>query len=239
MILNILRKRSKPASDILDGLHDAHSHILPGVDDGVQTIGESLRILERYEKAGVKSVCLTPHVMEDIPNTPEHLREVFSQLKAAYSGGIALSLASENMLDGLLEERLESKDVIPFDGNRLLVETSYYNPPFNMDELLGKVRSAGFFPVLAHPERYTYMDMRDYGYLRSKGVMFQLNAASLAGYYGGEAAYKAGHLLDKGMYRYVGTDIHREQMIDFLEESRVGKKTFDALLKLDSSDIYL
>lgn len=57
------------ASGIFAGFTDWHSHILPGVDDGVQTLEESLAILQQYEVLGVKAVWLTPHIMEDIPNT--------------------------------------------------------------------------------------------------------------------------------------------------------------------------
>ncbi len=52
---------------------DCHSHILPGVDDGVQTMEEALEILRLYEELGIKSVWLTPHIMEDMPNTTLHL----------------------------------------------------------------------------------------------------------------------------------------------------------------------
>lgn len=79
------------------GFTDWHSHILPGVDDGINTLAESLEVLKRYEEIGVVKVWLTPHVMEDFPNTPEGLRETFDILRNAYSGNIELCLASENM----------------------------------------------------------------------------------------------------------------------------------------------
>ena len=63
---------------------DWHCHILPGVDDGVQSMDESLQILAEYERLGVKEVWLTPHIMEDIPNTTEKLRERFIELRTAY-----------------------------------------------------------------------------------------------------------------------------------------------------------
>lgn len=100
-------------SGIFDGFTDWHSHILPGVDDGVQTMDESLEILHLYEELGVKTVWLTPHIMEDIPNTTAYLRERFAELKAAYDGRIELHLAAENMLDNLFEERLENNDLLP------------------------------------------------------------------------------------------------------------------------------
>lgn len=108
---------------------DYHSHILPGVDDGIRTISDSLAVLSEYENLGVSNVWLTPHIMEDYPNTTDALRTRFSELKEEYKGGINLHLASENMMDELFMERLESDDLLPLNNKHLLVETSYYNPP--------------------------------------------------------------------------------------------------------------
>ena len=224
-----LFEKKKSAISVFEGYVDAHCHILPGVDDGVQSLESSLRILDRYEKAGAKGVCFTPHVMEDVPNTPEELRERFENLKANYTGSLKLSLASENMMDELFEKRLSEKRFLPIGGVRLLVETSYYNPPINMDELLYGVSSAGYFPILAHPERYVYMDEKDYSRLKERGIAFQLNLSSLIGCYGKVAQAKAERMLSKGMYDYLGTDLHRESLLDIIEKRTLGKKQFALL----------
>ena len=83
---------------ITPGFIDWHCHILPSVDDGVQTMEDALAILRRYEELGVAEVWLTPHVMEDIPNTTDELRQRFSELKSAYTGHVKLHLGAENML---------------------------------------------------------------------------------------------------------------------------------------------
>ena len=79
----------------------------------MQTMEESLEILTKYDEWGVKEVWLTPHIMEDIPNTTDHLKERFKELQAAYKGNVLLRLASENMLDSLFEERLDKNDLLP------------------------------------------------------------------------------------------------------------------------------
>jgi tyrosine-protein phosphatase YwqE len=153
------KRQTLEESGFFRGFTDWHSHILPGVDDGVQSMDESLQILAEYERLGVKEVWLTPHIMEDIPNTTEKLRDRFMELKAAYQGSIVLNLASENMLDNLFEERLEKNDLLPIgkDGKHLLVETSYFNPPMGLNNILLRIKAKGYYPVLAHLERYLYM----------------------------------------------------------------------------------
>lgn len=197
-------------SGIFEGFVDYHSHILPGVDDGIQTLEDSLAVLEYYETLGVTTVWCTPHIMEDIPNTTDELRARFAELQETYKGNIVLHLASENMIDGLFEERLQANDFLPmgFNGDHLLVETSYFNPPANFYEMLERVKSKGYFPILAHPERYVYMDENDYMRLQSMGVRFQLNLMSLVGQYGNGARKKAEWLLKHNMYDYRGSDIH-------------------------------
>ena len=200
---------------LLTGFTDWHSHILPGVDDGVPTLDKSLAILDFYDKAGVKELWLTPHIMEDYPNTPERLAERFAELKEAYKGPIKLNLAAEHMLDSLFQERLDEKRVMPIgkEGNHLLVETSYFNPPMDFDTMIEEIFSAGYFPLLAHPERYRYMDEAKYESLRERGVLFQMNFISLVGGYGTLAQSKAEWLLKKGMIDVLGSDVHRLEVV--------------------------
>lgn len=203
--------KSLKDSGMFAGFVDWHSHILPGVDDGIKIIDDSLEVLQTYEELGFKKVWLTPHIMEDFPNTTDGLRQSFMELKNKWNGNLELGLASENMLDNLFEERLESRDFLPIgeDGNHLLVETSYYTPPMGMDGMLEKIKAAGYFPILAHPERYRYMEEKDYIKLKERGILFQMNFVSLVGGYGETAKKKAEWLLSKDMIDLTGSDIHR------------------------------
>lgn len=223
----LFRKRIKwEECNLFRGFTDWHSHILPGVDDGVQACDESLQILARYKELGIKEVWLTPHIMEEIANSTDGLRKKFRDLCMAYQGDIILHLASENMLDNLFEKRLNANDLLPLgeDGKYLLVETSYFNPPMALNNIFLRIKAKGYIPVLAHPERYQYMDESAYRELKTLNVKFQLNLSSLTGSYGIIARKKARNLLKKGLYEFCGSDIHSIASLELMLNSKPSHK---------------
>jgi tyrosine-protein phosphatase YwqE len=219
---------------LLKGFIDHHSHILPGVDDGVKKMETSLKVLERYEQLGFAEVWCTPHVMEDIPNTTAGLQARFAELTAAYQGPIKLHLAAEYMMDALFEERLQQDDLLTLGeaGHHILVETSYFTPPMDMDGILRRIKQTGRYPVLAHPERYVYMNKERYTALKDDGIVFQLNLSSLAGAYGSEAKDKALWILKKNYYNLIGSDLHSMRNIDYW--STRAPRALKQLLRIDA-----
>lgn len=103
---------------------DSHSHILPGVDDGIRTIEESLAVLAYFDSLGVKKVRLTPHVMNGVEHW-EDVLQAFDTLRKRYTGETVLELGAEYMLDSGFRERL-GKGLQPLCGDCVLVETSYF-----------------------------------------------------------------------------------------------------------------
>ena len=230
-------KKKLVNTGIFSGATDWHSHILPGVDDGIQTLEDSLDVLAYYEKIGIKEVWLTPHIMEDIPNTVEELRARFQELQDAYHGTVKLNLAAENMMANLFSERLDAKELLPIgpNGDHLLVETSYYQPPIDLHGTLERIKELGYTPILAHPERYRYMSDTDYDYLYSKGVKLQMNIVSLAGGYGRSAQEKAQMMLSKGYYSFFGSDLHSLRHFQEAVNTKVLKKeTVDLLPRIQN-----
>ena len=212
-------------SGLLEGMTDCHCHILPGVDDGIQTMDESLRALQKMSELGVREIWLTPHIMEDIPNRPADLRQRFEEVKSNLSpltshlSPLNIHLAAEHMLDTLFIQRLADDDLLPYQSSPLspltshaspllLVETSYFHPPMGLYNILENIRKKGYTPLLAHPERYMYMENSDYRSLQDMDIKLQLNILSLTGAYGETAARKAYHLLHQGAYSCLGTDLH-------------------------------
>lgn len=211
-------KISLEASGIFNGFTDWHSHILPGVDDGIPDMASALQVLDFYEQLGISVVWLTPHVMEDIPNTTTVLQHRFEELLSAYKGSIRLNLAAEYMLDNGFEERMNHNDFLCIkssflndsaDNLTLLIETSYFTPPMDLYGTIERIQNKGYQPLLAHPERYLYMGIDDYSPLMDMGVHFQCNITSLAGVYGKDARQKFLTFLSKGWIKVMGTDIHR------------------------------
>lgn len=233
------KKYDLEGSGLMNGFTDWHCHVLPGVDDGIRDIEDSLKVLETYEEVGVSTVWLTPHIMEDMPNTTDGLRRTYDKLMAAYKGRISVNLAAENMLDNLFEARLKDADFLPIGKNKdhLLVETSYFTPPHDFHDKLARTFNAGLFALLAHPERYIYMDYDDYDDLHERGVKMQLNLSSLFGFYGHEAKDKAMYILENGYYNAIGTDTHRfNQVMVSLEKGRLTKKTLNMLKLIPGID---
>ena len=218
------KKHSLQSSEVLHGVVDRHSHILFGVDDGVKTLEEALDVLAYEETHGITEVWCTPHIMEECANETEKLKARFEQLKETYNGPIKLHLAAEYMLDTVFEQKFKDRDLLTMENKTLLVETSTWTPPVGLNDTLRDIQSAGYRPMFAHPERYRYLNQSDYEELRKLGIHFQLNLASLVGFYGESAQRKAEWLLENGFYTEVGSDCHRLRLIKEQFERQVLSK---------------
>ena len=171
-------KHSLVKSGILHGKTDIHCHLLPGVDDGSPDIAHTQNLLAFMTELGYQELWFTPHVMHGMGNTAERLQQRFNDFLPQYTGNLKIHLSSEYMMDEGFEERLTT-DPLPLGKDHLLVETSYYQPPIDFRGILKRIQEIGYIPILAHPERYRYMDESDYEYLVHKNVKLQLNIVSL------------------------------------------------------------
>ncbi|WP_262922967.1 tyrosine-protein phosphatase [Hymenobacter cellulosilyticus] len=150
---------SEPAATLATLEVDMHSHLLPGLDDGAETVEQSVELLRALRALGYRKLIMTPHIMGDFyKNTPASVRAALQQLQeAATAAGITdvtLECAAEYYLDEWLQQKIESQEpLLSFGGDKkyLLFETSYINEPFNFAETVFNLKSAGYQPVLAHP----------------------------------------------------------------------------------------
>ena len=203
---------------------DLHSHLIPGIDDGSQSMEESLSLLKGMEALGYEKVITTPHIMLDAyRNTPEIILNGLKTLReAAIKEGITLKIeaAAEYYLDDGFEDLLRKGDILTIYENYLLFETSYFAKPLQLEEMIFSITSAGYIPLMAHPERYRYVKdpLKEYGRFKELGVMFQVNLNSFGGHYGKDAKQKANFLRKEGMIDFLGSDVHRIRQVKTLSE---------------------
>jgi protein-tyrosine phosphatase len=222
---------------------DMHSHLLPGLDDGAETLAHSLELLRELRALGFRKLIMTPHIMGDFyKNTPTTIRAALTDLQQAAVeaglGDVALECAAEYYLDEWLSQKIiNGTELLSFGGEHryLLFETSYMNEPFNLPHTIFALKAAGYQPVLAHPERYTYLYGRFSEIEKLKkeyGVLLQLNLNSLAGYYSPHARRVAEQMIDGGLVDFVGTDTHHLRHTAALASKTVASPYFHKLLAL-------
>jgi protein-tyrosine phosphatase len=191
---------------------DMHSHVLPGIDDGAQNVEESIFLIKKMMALGIKKIIATPHVMIDYyRNDAESIGKALAILKAELENqkiDIDISAAAEHYLDETFEKRIEDRKVFTMGDNYVLFEISFINQPPNVIHTIQKLQDSGYKPILAHPERYGYMNIEQLKTIRNWGCDLQLNTISLTGYYGKQAKKIAEEMIDNEMVDFISSDMH-------------------------------
>ncbi|MEP3209520.1 MAG: CpsB/CapC family capsule biosynthesis tyrosine phosphatase [Maribacter sp.] len=230
--------------DLLEGFIDIHNHILPGIDDGAQTLDDSISLIKGFSDFGVHDFVATPHIMHNYhDNTPDtinaSLQLLTEGLEKSKITGINIKASAEHMIDDNFETILEQKKVMPLHDQHLLVEMSYLQRPINFDKSISAITSNRYFPVLAHPERYNFLHgrPRKYGDYKKQGIQFQLNMLSLGEFYSKEVQKVAFKLLEEGMIDFIGSDVHNMNQLNSLKELSIKKKTEAQLIPIIADTI--
>ena len=215
---------------------DIHNHILPGIDDGAKTVEDSITLIKGMGEFGISRFIATPHIMHNYyPNTEETINKALSDLQDALLENqltdIALSAAAEHMIDDNFESLLEEAKVMPLGDDYLLLEMSFLQASINLDSAIEKTTHSGYFPILAHPERYLYYRNKHevFRTLKKKGVKLQLNLLSLGEYYGTETHKNTQELLKEKLIDFVASDLHHTGHLKELKKVQVTEKTLDLL----------
>ncbi|GAB3512752.1 capsular polysaccharide biosynthesis protein [Spirosoma knui] len=210
------RKAHEISQDVCFWQVDIHSHLIPDLDDGVKNLDETLTCLQQLADWGIRKVITTPHVSRDwYPNSSVVMREgilAVQNLITEHQLPLTIEIAAEYLLDDFFIESLEQGDVLSFgDPRYLLVETGWSSPPMRLSDMLFRIQTRGYTPVLAHPERYKYYhaDKAALLQLREAGCLFQLNWMSLTGRYGSSVEKQARYLLQQRCIDFIGSDLHR------------------------------
>lgn len=237
-MFNFFKKKNTSAEKpfLLPFTTDIHSHILPGIDDGSPDIETSLQLVRGIYNLGIRKSIATPHVIADLyRNTPATINNALQQLIVACKEAnipIELAAAAEYMLDDYFLKLLRNnEEILTIYKNIVLTEQSFISPTSNLNEMSFELVTAGYLPIMAHPERYHFYhgDYDAYIHLKDMGFLLQVNMLSVTGYYGKPVAKAAKYLFENNLVDLVGTDMHHERHLEMLQHPK-SMELFDKYL---------
>ncbi len=228
-MFNLFKKKKPAPKNKLST--DLHSHLLPGLDDGVESYDESLQLIQSFQELGYNKLVTTPHIMHDFYNNSadEIISKTTELNKLIALKGIDIEVipAAEYYLDEYLLDKVNDKDfpLLTFGDNYLLFETSFMNQPFYLNEFIFHAKSRGLNPVLAHPERYAYLQSNPelIDDLITRGALLQLNINSITGYYSKQVKKTAEKLIDAKKIHFLGSDCHNTNHMAVTQNARTEK----------------
>ena len=199
---------------------DVHSHIVFGVDDGSRSIEESIEIIKEAYNKGFKKIIATPHYMEeyyenDVKEINSRISQINAQLRKIHCD-IQILHGNEIYITENITQLLENKKATSLNGQQyVLFELPLNAESMNLNSVIYQILEVGGVPVLAHPERYSFVqkDPNVLLPLIESGVLIQSNYGSIIGQYKKEAQSTLKKMLEHKMVHLLGSDVHRPQTI--------------------------
>jgi protein-tyrosine phosphatase len=205
---------------------DIHSHLIPGIDDGVKTIEESINLIKEFKHLGFNRIITSPHIMTDgYNNSSSDIlkgRDIVLDAIKREDIDISFDAIAEYYLDETIFQKIIDRDLLTVGDNFVLVELSYYNKSHSVNKYFFELRSAGYKVILAHPERYPYFhseDLDSYHEMADSGIFLQLNLSSITGVYGKNVVRISEKLIDAGLIKFVGTDLHNTRHLSYIKQA--------------------
>lgn len=199
---------------------DFHSHILPNIDDGSRSIEETFNLIKEAKNVGFDAIISTSHYMENYYETDTPEREVW--VNAIYENlqakniDIRLYLGNEIYLsENIIKLLEEGKASTINDTSYVLFEMPLNAEPMNLYDLVYQMLQCKLVPILAHPERYSFVQKEPeliYDLIQ-KGVLMQANYGSIIGQYGEKAKIIVKKFFENKMIHFLGSDVHRQNTI--------------------------
>lgn len=202
-----------------------HSHFIPGIDDGAEKLEDSIALIRAMYELGYQKVITTPHVMADTyRNGPENILPGLEKVRQAVKAEnipIEIEASAEYYIDADLEQKINTRQVLPFSNNYILFEMPFVAEPPNLGNIIFNLQLGAYKPVMAHVERYPFwhtqfnkiIDLKD------KGVYLQMNITSLTGYYSPAVKKIAERLVEEQMVDLLGSDCHHLGHIELLKQA--------------------
>ncbi|MCX8074600.1 MAG: hypothetical protein N2749_03335 [Clostridia bacterium] len=195
---------------------DIHTHILSGIDDGSKSLENSIKIMEEAKKNGYTKIVVTPHYIEGSYETDNEeklkLLQIMQQRLKEKNLDIELLLGNEVFITENIFYLIKNNKVCTINNSRyLLIELPRNDKIFNIDNYIFALKNCGIIPIIAHPERYRYVQENPNILIEyiEKGALFQLNTESLIGSYGRASKKTAKILVENNMVQFLATDSHR------------------------------
>ena len=226
---------------------DIHCHLLPGLDDGVKTEEEAIECLRIAEEDGIRTLVMTPHISEGVYDvSADAIRAAAAKLRerAGQEGiDIDIRIGSDNHLSADFIQKLQEGKILSLNetGKYILMELPKQIVPGRVHELLFRMRLAGYWPVLTHPERNHFLrtDLSFLMGLVRMGCLVQVTAASVEGEFGEEAEAASLVMLRRRMVHVIASDAHSknsrppvlsgavERASEIVGEAEARKMVFD------------
>jgi protein-tyrosine phosphatase len=199
-------------------LIDLHSHLLPGIDDGSKDLAMSLAMARVAAADGISTIACTPHILPGIyNNSGPAIRSAVARLtESIVEAGIPIALVTgaDVHIAPDLDVRLRDGRALTLNNSRyLLLEPPHHVLPPRLEDLIFGLQAAGYFPILTHPERLSWLEGHYdlIGRLVSSSVLMQITAGSVMGRFGRRPRYWAERMLDEGLCHLLATDAHNTE----------------------------
>lgn len=222
---------------------DIHSHLIYGIDDGARSLEESIELIKKLSSIGFDNLIITPHYIEDSEYSAsneikeEKLEIIRDELKKN-NIDVNIFIGNEIFINENIVNLVEDGYIETLgDTNCLLIELPFHNKIIGLLDIISEIKSAGYLPIIAHPERYTYFQ-DDYSLvdeLRRERVLFQCNYTSIIGRYGDSAEKLLKYMLKHRYVDYLGTDLHRVDRTTLIDNWKKIDKLFN---KVAGKDYY-
>ena len=211
---------------------DCHCHILPGIDDGAKDIDEAVFLASWLVKHGYERAICTSHCSMYFRNTPQTVMDAYNLLRDELERqGVKLEIFPSmeyRLTEETWPEVLANNWLMPWEGNHILIELPLHEPAqmgnLKPVEEIHRLIADGYQPVMAHPERYTFLEMDDIHALKDAGAEFQRNLGSFEGWYDQNVSVRTRQMEAEGLFDWVGTDLHNYRYADFFENHVFNKE---------------
>lgn len=224
---------------IMDKKIDIHTHVLYGVDDGSKSLNESLEIIDYLKSVGITDIVLTSHYIDGTNykiNVSERKKRLEKLKKATQDKNVNLYLGNEVYLTDSVVSLFNTKEICTLNNSKyMLVELPLSNYLRNYQNILCDINEAGLIPIMAHPERYRFIqkDKTKISEILDYGCLLQCNIDSLIGKYGRDAKKVMKWLLKKDLVSFVATDTH------YVSDNKKLEKAYKKLKKIVGEEKFI